>query len=41
MDARSLVEWLEVWLSGTGWYEEEAAGEGFDMQVWADAASRL
>ncbi|WP_329614862.1 SMI1/KNR4 family protein [Streptomyces brevispora] len=41
VDACSLAEWLEVWLSGTGWYEEEAVGEGFDMQVWADAASRL
>ncbi|WP_327269075.1 SMI1/KNR4 family protein [Streptomyces sp. NBC_01218] len=41
VDAGSLAEWLEVWLSGTGWYEDGAVAGVFGMPLWADAASRL
>ncbi|MGW2858204.1 SMI1/KNR4 family protein [Streptomyces sp. NPDC001205] len=41
VDAGSLAEWLETWLSGEGWYEENAMDGGFDMQPWAEATSRL
>ncbi|MEU8622013.1 SMI1/KNR4 family protein [Streptomyces sp. NPDC048623] len=41
VDASSLTEWLETWLAGTGWYEEDMVDEEFDMGPWSDAASRL
>ncbi|WP_405811289.1 hypothetical protein OG524_19430 [Streptomyces sp. NBC_01520] len=41
VDAGCLAEWLEAWLAGTSWHEEEAVGEGLYMPLWADAASRL
>lgn len=41
VDAGSLAEWLETWLTGKGWYEENAVDENFDMTLWADASSRL
>lgn len=41
VDADSLAEWLETWLDGRGWYEEDAIDQDFDMAPWADAAARL
>ncbi|MER5205083.1 SMI1/KNR4 family protein [Streptomyces sp. NPDC002825] len=41
VDAGSLAEWLETWLAGSGWYEEDMVDEEFDMPLWADATSRL
>ncbi|WP_371129520.1 hypothetical protein [Streptomyces sp. TLI_105] len=40
VDAGSLAEWLETWLAGSGWYEEDMVDEEFDMALWANAASR-
>ncbi|MBO2460613.1 SMI1/KNR4 family protein [Actinomadura violacea] len=42
-DAESLSAWLETWLSGTAWYEEEAAmSEDFTgPQPWPEAERRL
>ncbi|MEN3537835.1 SMI1/KNR4 family protein [Microbispora sp. ZYX-F-249] len=40
VDSKSLVDWLETWLSGEGWYEEDADGDG-DMQPWEMAGARL
>ncbi|MFE2294497.1 SMI1/KNR4 family protein [Streptomyces sp. NPDC059452] len=41
VDAGSLAEWLETWLTGSGWYEEGTIYEEFTMAPWPDAASRL
>ncbi|MFI9585890.1 SMI1/KNR4 family protein [Streptomyces sp. NPDC052236] len=41
IDAGSLAEWLETWLAGRGWYEQDAVDDGFDMVLWAEATSRL
>ncbi|AYG78478.1 hypothetical protein DWB77_00585 [Streptomyces hundungensis] len=41
VDAGSLAEWLETWLAGRGWYEEDVADEGFDMAPWPEASARL
>ncbi|WP_030771716.1 MULTISPECIES: SMI1/KNR4 family protein [unclassified Streptomyces] len=43
LDSESLAAWLETWLAGTGWFEEDAF-DGEDMvepQPWDQAASRL
>ncbi|ESP95852.1 hypothetical protein B591_00045 [Streptomyces sp. GBA 94-10 4N24] len=40
VDAGSSAEWLETWLNGQGWYEEDAVDRDFDMAPWADASSR-
>ncbi|TLP62488.1 SMI1/KNR4 family protein [Microbispora triticiradicis] len=39
-DSKSLINWLETWLSGRGWYEEDTDGGG-DMQPWEMARARL
>lgn len=42
-DIPSLAAWLEVWLAGTGWFEEDAE-ERDDVpepQPWEEAGSRL
>lgn len=41
VDAGSLAEWLETWLAGRGWYEENVANDGFDMARWPEASARL
>lgn len=41
VDAGGLAVWLETWLDGCGWYEEDAVGSVFDMAAWAEASSRL
>jgi hypothetical protein len=43
LDAAGLAAWLETWLAGTGWFEEDAC-DGDDVvepQPWEQAASRL
>ncbi|WP_223190407.1 SMI1/KNR4 family protein [Nonomuraea terrae] len=40
VDSPSLAEWLDTWISGQGWYEEENIDEEVDMPRWEDAASR-
>ncbi|MDF5752946.1 SMI1/KNR4 family protein [Spongiactinospora sp. TRM90649] len=44
VDAESLVAWLEIWLSETGWYEGDVA-EGYEEarepQPWEAARARL
>lgn len=42
-DAPSLAEWLDSWLDGTGWWDQEAASaEGSSGPVaWPAAAERL
>jgi SMI1 / KNR4 family (SUKH-1) len=40
LDSESLAGWLEIWLSETGWYEEDA-GEDSEIQPWKMARQRL
>lgn len=43
LDATGLAAWLETWLAGTGWFEEDAS-ESEDVaepQPWDQAAARL
>ncbi|MGW0065532.1 SMI1/KNR4 family protein [Streptosporangium sandarakinum] len=40
VDAESLADWLEIWLSGRGWYEEDA-DEDSEMRAWEPARQRL
>ncbi|MFG3437788.1 SMI1/KNR4 family protein [Nonomuraea sp. NPDC047897] len=40
VDAERLTDWLETWLSGTGWYEEDADEDG-EMRPWEQARQRL
>ncbi len=40
VDSECLIDWLETWLSGGGWYEEDADG-GDHMQPWELARARL
>lgn len=39
VDSASLADWLETWLTGTGWYEEDA--EPADLRHWETARQRL
>lgn len=43
LEAASLAAWLETWLAGTGWYQEDARerGEAVDPEPWEHAAARL
>jgi SMI1 / KNR4 family (SUKH-1) len=41
VDAGTLTHWLETWLDGQGWYEEDVTADGLDMALWHQAASRL
>ncbi|MFF3755169.1 SMI1/KNR4 family protein [Streptomyces sp. NPDC002018] len=42
VDAGSLAEWLETWLTATGWYEEEAADQPApEIPPWPAAPTRL
>lgn len=43
LDAAGLAEWLETWLAGTGWFEEDAYGseDVAEPQPWDQAADRL
>lgn len=41
-DAPGLAAWLEAWLAGTGWYDEEAdLPDALMPRPWPDAESRL
>ncbi|MFF5247271.1 SMI1/KNR4 family protein [Streptosporangium sp. NPDC000095] len=40
VDSESLPDWLETWVSGTGWYEEDSEEEG-GMRRWEAARRRL
>lgn len=42
-DAASLRAWLEVWLTGTGWFEMDADTQDdvTEPQPWQHAAARL
>lgn len=43
LDSASLAAWLETWLAGTGWFEEDAfdGGDVVEPQPWEQAAGRL
>lgn len=42
VDAESLTDWLETWLSGTGWYEEDAeCDDAQEPRPWGIARQRL
>ncbi|GLF99606.1 SMI1/KNR4 family protein [Streptomyces yaizuensis] len=41
VDAGSLAAWLETWLDGRGWYEEEAPDGDSGMAPWTEGPSRL
>ncbi|MEU6705417.1 SMI1/KNR4 family protein [Streptomyces wuyuanensis] len=43
LDSADLAAWLETWLAGTGWFEEDAFGRDdlAEPQPWDQAASRL
>ncbi|MFD0148615.1 SMI1/KNR4 family protein [Streptomyces sp. NPDC055721] len=43
VDSGSLAEWLETWLAGTGWYQEDAAehDDVTEPTPWETAASRI
>ncbi|WP_234362148.1 MULTISPECIES: SMI1/KNR4 family protein [Streptomyces] len=43
LDSASLAAWLETWLAGTGWFEEDAVdgGDVVEPQPWEQAAGRL
>ncbi|MFJ6727913.1 SMI1/KNR4 family protein [Streptomyces sp. NPDC091281] len=43
LDAPGLAGWLETWLAGTGWFEEDAYGRDdvTEPQPWEKAATRL
>lgn len=43
LDSAGLAAWLETWLAGTGWYEEDAADEEdvSEPEPWDQAANRL
>lgn len=42
-DAPSLAAWLESWLNGTGWWEEEVmlADDSAGLAPWPEAAARI
>ncbi|WP_030689964.1 SMI1/KNR4 family protein [Streptomyces globisporus] len=43
LDSAGLAAWLETWLAGTGWFEEDAfdRDDVVEPQPWDEAASRL
>ncbi|MFI6639033.1 SMI1/KNR4 family protein [Streptomyces sp. NPDC050504] len=43
LDSASLAAWLETWLAGTGWFEEDAADRDdlVEPRPWEQAANRL
>ncbi|MFI7005383.1 SMI1/KNR4 family protein [Streptomyces sp. NPDC050145] len=41
VEAGSLAEWLETWLAGRGWYEDDIADGGFALPPWPEASARL
>jgi hypothetical protein len=43
LDSASLDAWLETWLAGTGWFEEDAydRDDVAEPQPWRQAAARL
>ena len=43
LDAQSLAAWLETWLTGMGWYEQEAVDRGdlIGPQPWEQSEDRL
>nr|WSW70727.1 SMI1/KNR4 family protein [Streptomyces sp. NBC_00995] len=43
LDSPGLAAWLETWLAGTGWFEDDAvdAHDPVDPQPWDQAARRL
>ncbi|MFE4832339.1 SMI1/KNR4 family protein [Streptomyces sp. NPDC056672] len=43
LDSAGLAAWLETWLAGTGWFEEDAFGmdDLVEPLAWDQAASRL
>ncbi|WP_223206322.1 SMI1/KNR4 family protein [Streptomyces xanthii] len=41
VEAGSLAEWLETWLAGRGWYQEDVADGGFALPSWPEASVRL
>ncbi|WP_037869295.1 SMI1/KNR4 family protein [Streptomyces sp. SPB074] len=43
LDSPGLAAWLETWLAGTGWFEEETSGreDAAVPQPWERAAERL
>ncbi|MFB7476867.1 SMI1/KNR4 family protein [Kitasatospora sp. NPDC056184] len=43
LDSASLAAWLEIWLAGTGWFEEDASDRDdlVEPKLWEQAASRL
>ncbi|MFD8595080.1 SMI1/KNR4 family protein [Kitasatospora sp. NPDC059646] len=43
LDSVGLAEWLETWLAGTGWYEEDAfdRDDPIEPRPWEQAARRL
>lgn len=43
LDSPGLAAWLETWLAGTGWFEEDATDRDdlVEPQAWHQAASRL
>ncbi|MFD1933065.1 MULTISPECIES: SMI1/KNR4 family protein [Nonomuraea] len=40
VDAPGLAEWLERWLAGRGWYEEDNVDEEIVMSPWTEVAGR-
>ncbi|WP_344628336.1 SMI1/KNR4 family protein [Kitasatospora arboriphila] len=42
-DSPSLAAWLQAWLDGTGWWEEDVmlADDAPEPQPWSDAARRI
>ncbi|WP_324605299.1 hypothetical protein [Streptomyces sp. NRRL F-2664] len=43
LDSTGLAAWLETWLAGTGWFEEDACDRDDVVlpQPWGRAAGRL
>ncbi|MFF3171294.1 SMI1/KNR4 family protein [Streptomyces sp. NPDC057900] len=43
LDSAGLAEWLETWLAGTGWFEEDACerDDWAEPGLWEEAGSRL